>query len=240
MSSISLSRNLTIKISNILDNWLPPIIRDSKYFVYLPFKYLFRDKANIFFTFKQKAPYMSEAEYVKLYQEIDPYLIQRETSLNVECIHATIKSVIGQKVLEVGCGNAFLAKKLSKRYSLTGVDILVDTSTRRENGHIQFINANAEHLPFGKNSFDTTICTHTLEHVLNFEKAVAELRRVTRKRLIIVVPMQKPFKYTFDLHLRFFPFIESFLLALKDIVSPPKNFVCKILDGDIFYYEDRY
>lgn len=239
MSSISLSRNLTIKISNILDNWLPPTLRDSKLFVYLPFKYLFRDKANIFFTFKRRAPYMSEAEYVKLYQEIDPYLIQRETSLNVECIRATIKSVIGQKVLEVGCGNAFLAKKLSKKYSLTGVDILVDTSTRKENGYIQFINANAERLPFEKNSFDTTICTHTLEHVLNFEKAVAELRRVTRKRLIIVVPMQKPFKYTFDLHLRFFPFIESFLLALKDIGSPPKNFVCKNLNGDIFYYENR-
>lgn len=234
-----LSRNLTTKISNILDNWLPPVLRDSKFFVFLPFKYLFRDKADIFFTFKQKAPYMSEVEYVKLYQEIDPYLIQRETSLNIECIRATIKSVIGQKVLEVGCGNAFLAKKLSNKYLLTAADILVDTSTRRENGHIQFINANAEHLPFEKNSFDTTICTHTLEHVLNFEKAIAELRRVTKKRLIIVVPMQKPFKYTFDLHLRFFPFVDSFLLALRGISLPPKSFVCKDLDGDIFYYEDR-
>ena len=236
---MNLSRNLTIKISNILDNWLPPIIRDSKYFVYLPFKYLFRDRANIFFTFKQRAPYMSEEEYVKLYQEIDPYLIQRGTSLNIACVYATTISVIGKRVLEVGCGNAFLAKKLSKKYSVTGVDILVDTSTRKENGNIQFINANAERLPFKENSFDTTICTHTLEHVQNFEKAVAELRRVTKKRLIIVVPIQKPFKYTFDLHLRFFPFVESFLLALKDIGAPPKHSVCKNLDGDIFYYEDR-
>lgn len=236
---MNLSRNLTIRISNILDNWLPPVLRDSKYFVYLPFIFLFRDKANVFFTFKQKAPFMSEKEYVELYQEIDSYLIQRETSLNVDCIRATTKSVIGKRVLEVGCGKAFLAKKLSEKYSVTGVDILVATSTRKENGSMQFVNANAEHLPFKDKSFDTTICTHTLEHVQNFEKTVAELRRVSRKRLIIVVPMQKPFKYTFDLHLRFFPFIESFLLALKDIESPPKYFVCKNLDGDIFYYEDR-
>jgi SAM-dependent methyltransferase len=236
---MKLSRNLAIKISGVLDNWLPPVVRDSKLFVYLPFKYLFRDKAHIFFTFKQKAPYMSGAEYVKLYREIDPYLIKRETSLNTGCILAITQSVMGRKVLEVGCGNAYLAKKLSNKYLLTGVDILVNTSTRKENGYIQFVNANAEHLPFENNSFDTTICTHTLEHVLNFEKAIAELRRVTRKRLIIVVPMQKPFKYTFDLHLRFFPFVESFFLAIKDIGTPPKSFVCKNLGGDIFYYENR-
>lgn len=236
---MKLSRNLAIKIGNFLDNWLPPVIRDSKFFIYLPFKYLFRDKDDVFFTFKQKALYMSDEEYIKLYQEIDPYLIQRKTSLNVNCIRAITNSVIGQKVLEVGCGNAFLAKKLSIKYLMTGVDILVDTSTRKENGHMQFVNANAENLPFENKSFDTTICTHTLEHVLNFEKAISELRRVTKNRLIIVVPMQKPFKYTFDLHLRFFPFVDSFLLALRGISLPPKSFVCKDLDGDIFYYEDR-
>lgn len=236
---MKLSRNIAIKIGNILDNWLPPVVRDSKLFVYLPFKYMFKDKANVFFTFKQKAPHISEAEYIKLYKEIDPYLIKRETSLNTSCILTIMQSVVGQKVLEVGCGNAYLAKKLSNKYSLTGVDILVDTSTRKDNGHIQFVNANAEHLPFEDKSFDTTICTHTLEHVLNFEKAISELRRVTKNRVIIVVPMQKPFKYTFDLHLRFFPFLESFLLALIGVGSPPKSFACKDLDGDIFYYEDR-
>lgn len=236
---MNLSRNLTLKIGRILDNWIPPAIRDSKYFVYFPFKFMFRDKADIFLTFKQRVPFITEKEYIKLYKDIDSYLIQRETSLNTSCIKAITKSVIGKRVLEVGCGNAFLAKKLAKKYLVTAADILVDTSTKNGGGKIHFVNANVEHLPFKNKSFDTTICTHTLEHVQNFEKAVTELRRVTKKRLILVVPMQKPLRYTFDLHLRFFPFVDSFILALRNIQIAPKNFVCKNLGGDIFYYEDR-
>ncbi|KKQ53358.1 hypothetical protein A2865_03830 [Candidatus Woesebacteria bacterium RIFCSPHIGHO2_01_FULL_39_17] len=237
---MNLPRDITLKISKVLDNWIPPTIRDSKYFIYLPFKLMFREKVDIFLTFKEKAPYMTEEEYVKLYKEIDPYLIQRETSLNSESIRSILRSIKGKTVLEVGCGKAYLAKKLSKKYLVTAVDILVDASIKKENGNIHFINANVEHLPFKNMSFETTICTHTLEHVQKFDKAVSELRRVTKKRLILVVPMQKPYKYTFDLHLRFFPFLHSFLLALRDIGEKPKNFVCKNIDGDIFYYENRF
>ena len=42
-----------------------------------------------------------------------------------------------------------------------------------------------ERLPFGDASFDTVICTHVLEHMLDLRAMVAELRRVCRKRLII-------------------------------------------------------
>jgi len=236
---MSLPRNLTIKINYVLDNLLPPIIRDSRYFVYIPFKLLFKDKAEIFLNFKNSASYMSEKRYVRFYEELDPYLIQRETSLNSSCIKDITSSVIGPKVLEVGCGKAYLAKKIAKKYSVTGADILSDTSVSENGNKINFVNANVEHLPFKNKEFDTTICTHTLEHVQLFEQAVTELRRVTKKRLILVVPMQRPYKYTFDLHLRFFPFLESFLLSLKGIRSKPKKFFCKNSEGDIFYYEDR-
>jgi hypothetical protein len=75
--------------------------------------------------------------------------------------------------------------------------------------------------------------------VQNFHKTVSELRRVTKKRLILVVPMQRPYKYTFDLHLRFFPYLHSFLLALRGVEGNKKHFVCKSVGGDIFYYEDK-
>ena len=48
--------------------------------------------------------------------------------------------------------------------------------------------ADVERLPFDDKSFDTTLCDHTLEHVRNFEKAVAELVRVTRRQLLVIVP----------------------------------------------------
>jgi ubiquinone/menaquinone biosynthesis C-methylase UbiE len=88
-------------------------------------------------------------------------------------------------------------------------------------------------LPFGDASFDTVICTHTLEHVRNIHQAVSELRRVTGRRLIIVVPKQRPYRYTFDLHLHFFPYKSNFLTLMGNQAS-----VCQEIGGDIFYVED--
>jgi len=240
MNQVSIPRDITLRVSKVLDELIPSVIRDSRLFVLVPFKLLFRDKANIFLDFKQKAPYLSKSDYKKLYEEIDPYLIssKRSTSLNEKCLDAIMESVVGKSVLEVGCGNAHLLKKLQTKFSVTGVDILIDKTIAKKNRNIKFINAYAEDLPFKNKSYDTVICTHTLEHVQDFEKAVRELRRVTKKRLILVVPKQKPYRYTFDLHLRFFPYIEAFLLAMRD-KQIPHRFECKDLDGDIFYYEDR-
>ncbi|MDR0527945.1 MAG: class I SAM-dependent methyltransferase [Spirochaetaceae bacterium] len=65
-------------------------------------------------------------------------------------------------------------------------------------------------LPFPDHSFDTVLCTHALEHIRNPQKALAELIRVTRKRLIVVVPRQREYRYTVDLHVNFFPYMYSF------------------------------
>ena len=76
--------------------------------------------------------------------------------------------------------------------------------------------------------------THTLEHVRNIHVAIRELRRIARKR-IIVVPRQRPYKYTFDLHLNFFPYTYS----LQSIIGKPKGAsTVKDVDGDIFYMEN--
>jgi hypothetical protein len=59
---------------------------------------------------------------------------------------------------------------------------------------------------------------------------------VTKKRLIVVVPKQRPYKYTFDLHLHFFPYEHS----LRTIMGPNHGAVfCKDVGGDLFYVEDK-
>lgn len=236
---MKLTRDLTLKIAFVFDELIPPIIRDSKWFMYLPLKILFGKKANIFFNFKQKAPFMTEDDYIKLYKEIDSYLIKRETCINSQCVEKILKSVKGEIVLEAGCGNAYLAKLLANKYQVTGADILVDRNIINKNKNIKFVNANIEHLPFPDRSFDTVVCTHTLEHVLNIQPAIKELRRVTKKRLIVVTPCQKQYKYTFDLHIRFFPYIHSFVTEMNYDKTYKKKFVCKKVGGDIYYQEDR-
>ena len=91
----------------------------------------------------------------------------------------------------------------------------------------------AERLSFLEDSFDAVVSTHALEHVIDFEGAVAELRRVSRSLLIIVVPRERPFFYSLNLHLHFFPYLEAFLLR----VEPRGDWECVDLGGDIFYVE---
>jgi len=74
----------------------------------------------------------------------------------------------------------------------------------------KFIKADITELPFSNQSFDVVLCTHALEHIRNPKKALSELIRITRKRLIIVVPRQREYRYTVDFHVNFFPYLYSF------------------------------
>src|SRR3546814_5645547 len=94
---------------------------------------------------------------------------------------------------------------------LTAVDFIIDSETRKRAEGISFHEANIERLPFPDKSFDTVICTHVLEHILDFRGALAELRRVAAKRLIIVVPQEREYRFTFNPHLHFFPYPHSYL-----------------------------
>ena len=69
-----------------------------------------------------------------------------------------------------------------------------------------FVETPAEKLPFADGAFDTVVSTHMLEHVRDLHRVLAELRRVTKRRLIIVVPCERPHLYTPSLHIHFFPY----------------------------------
>lgn len=80
-------------------------------------------------------------------------------------------------------------------------------------------------LPFRDLSFDTVVCAHTLEHIPDLFGAAAELRRVAR-RVIVVVPRQRYYRYTVDYHLHFFPSAAP-LLHLFDGTA-----TATVIDGD--------
>jgi len=197
---------------------------------------MYGKNAKIVFEFKEKVPFMDKDDFAKIYSNFEKYDPDRETDLNNGCIEKIIANIKGESVLEAGCGKAFLAGKISGLgYKITAVDIKIDEKIKSKYSNVIFKNETIENLSFEDNKFDTVICTHTLEHVEDLPVAIKELRRVTKKRLIIVVPKQRPYKYTFDLHVHFFPYVFSFLQVMK----PAKNsYYCKIVGGDIFYYED--
>ena len=183
--------------------------------------------------FKEKAPFLNDEEFGDYYKLLADVHIQRATDLNRKCVDEILGSIVGEAVLDVGCGRGYLAEKIAVEHGkdVVGVDIIIPDALKK--GRVKYIEGNIESIPFDDGHFDTVICTHTLEHVQDIGCAVKELRRVTRKRLIIAVPRQREYKYTFDLHLHFFPYTFSLLKIMK---NPKATCVC--LDNDIFYMED--
>lgn len=233
---MKLSRDVAIKLHFLLDELVPPLIRDSRLLMAPLLRIVFGKQAPLVAQYKQKAQRMSHRQMRWAYHKIHPYEMKRETHLNARCVEEILKNAEGPRVLDAGCGNGFLAQRLSERHAVTACDMNIDPALSKKYPGVRFCTANIEQLPFKKDSFDTVVCTHTLEHVQHFFKAVNELRRVARKRLIIVVPCQRPYQYTFDLHLHFFPYPHS----LMTLMEPAKNSaVCRNVGGDLVYVEDR-
>jgi hypothetical protein len=182
---VAIKREWSILFNNFLDNFLPPILHDARWFMSLPMKILFKDKAKTISDFKKRVYGYTTEEFAGVYEEVSDSNLQGETDLNQECVEAILQSLTGDTALEVGSGRGYLA--------------------------------------------------NTLEHVRDIVRSLEELRRVARKRLIIVVPKQRPYLYTFNLHIHFFPYDFSLLAILR----PKSNYQLKNLGGDWFYIENK-
>lgn len=233
---MKLSRDIALKIHWVFDQLVPPVLRDQKWFMYIPIRMAFRHKAKHYFDFKFKAHELTDEEFKALYKDVSEVMFERETDLNRRSIELIQQHVKGHNVLEVGCGGGYLSRLLSEKYSITAFDINISDEVKSIPG-IKFVEGNLEALPFADKEFDTVVCTHTLEHVLNLQPAIRELRRVARN-CIIIVPRQRPYKYTFDMHINFFPYDFTFLNVMKPKNQlPARQYKCLDADGDIFYFE---
>lgn len=229
---MKLSRNFTLSIHFILDKLLPPLLRDSRWFMAPIFRLLFGQKSTYYLNFKEKLPYLSDQEINHYYEILADTFIQRETDLNVESIQFIEKEIQGNAVLDVASGRGFLAQKLaSLGHSVTAVDI-VQPSRFKNSENPYFLTAEITALPFPENHFDTVVCTHTLEHIRNLPLALQEVRRVCKQRLIVVVPCQREYRYTFDLHIHFFPYEHN----LRYYVGSGGSIIKA--GGDFIYIED--
>ena len=225
-----LSRAITSPINWVLDNLMPPALRDSRVIMGPLFWILFGRRSHEFTTFKAAAPFLSAAEFRDWYSRTADLHIRRESDLTPGVLEHLLARLTGSSALDVGAGRGFLSRRLAERLRgpVVGVDIVAPA---RPSG--PFARADGEALPFPDRAFDTVTCCHVLEHVQNAEAVIRELRRVTRQRLIVVVPRQREYRYTFDLHIRFFPYVES----LQQLMRCPSA-ACQIVDNDIVYVEE--
>ena len=99
----------------------------------------------------------------------------------------------GQKVLDVGCGKAFLLFELTQvvpGLQVYGIDIskyALSHAKEEIKDRLQY--GKAQEIPFADNEFDLVISLTTLHNlkIFDLEKAVKEIDRVSKKNSYIVV-----------------------------------------------------
>ena len=117
-----------------------------------------------------------------------------------EFLGETVRPRPGTRILDVGCGEGTAVLSLG-RLQISQVDLLaidqrfdrVKQTVRSASAHnirVRAACADACHLPFRSDIFDSTFCVAVLQHVREVAVAVSELARVTKPggRIVAVEP----------------------------------------------------
>jgi SAM-dependent methyltransferase len=226
--------SMTRIIRFLLDECIPPVLRDRRWF-YLPVLKIFNKKMDI--DFRKKAYRMTEEEYQHAYEKICPL---RKTDMTPRRLDFVLSHLTGRNILEVGCGNGDVSIACAQKgYEIVATDLaeenleLVKEKASARGLNISTQKANVEKLPFSDKQFDVIICLHTLEHVRDLFGTIQEIKRVASKRIIIIVPRERYYRYACNYHLNFFGGPEQLMLAMKIA-----NAKCEVIEDTLCYIGD--
>jgi SAM-dependent methyltransferase len=235
---MQIGTRVTNRIRWILDERIPRSLREARWFMApLFFVWCKGRHVRTWMDFKRIAPAMTRTELRDFYRQATSFASERDSDTNPAAL-AHVRSVIdpaASSLLDVGCGRGHFLRTLQKDEAqasmrLTGCDL----TDRAAVGRASYVVGDTESLPFSDEAFEVVTCFHTLEHLLRPDAAIAELRRICRRQLILVVPRQKYFFYTMDLHLNFFPEAAAFAALLGVSEDAIQQF-----GDDLVYLENR-
>lgn len=146
-------------------------------------------------------------------------------------VESLIKQCNASTLLDVGCAEGLFIRFLSKdrEYSV-GVDIskpkLMRAKAYGNNHDSSFILTDASCLPFRDSSFDMVICIDVLRYLINLDKAISELFRVSKK-YVIIQSATDPRK------------IFSSEIIQRDYSKIKKDFMLNPFDGELWFISSR-
>ncbi|MFN8714469.1 MAG: class I SAM-dependent methyltransferase [Bacteroidota bacterium] len=227
-----MNRDLTNAIRYVMDEWIPPVIRDSRWFMYPFFWFAYRGR-NIkeVMDFKSRVYSFTPEDYDRFYNNLNTISRNRITDINKPSLAFILDNIdsSAESLIDVGSGNGYLLRTIRERHpnlKLTAFDI----KDKDDSPEYTYVKGNIEQMPFPDKSFDVVTCSHTVEHLIKLEQCMKELVRIARKQVFIVTPCQRYYYYTLDEHVNFFPFKEKLTSAI-----PLEKFECHKLNGDWAY-----
>lgn len=111
------------------------------------------------------------------------------------------KMSVGADISPAACRLASgLAKTERDRYRLIEDIDNISLNSDAMVSRTAFVPADAERLPFKDNSFDVCICRDALEHIVNWEDALKDMKRCLRPggSIMLVIPISKRIDFNID------------------------------------------
>lgn len=145
-----------------------------------------------------------------------------------------LDSITIYTVLDVGCGEGYVTnhiKKYKNNIKIEALDFSREIIQIAGIMHpqIRFSQGSIYSLPFKDNTFDLVVANEVLEHLEYPEKAIEEIKRVSRKYCIITVPNEPFFRMANILR---FKYLSSFGNTPGHLKNWTKNNFKKLLNNN--------
>lgn len=143
-------------------------------------------------------------------------------------------------VLDLGCGEGFLISCLPDLKKIVGIDISKVALNKarkilKNKPNIQLSWGDAQKLNIPNQSFDKIICSETLEHLPQPEKAIKEIHRVLKKNGLAIISVPDEKRIQFIMKVAKFFFLDKLLHTMRKeknydwhLQQADKNFIFNI------------
>lgn len=123
----------------------------------------------------------------RMYQE---YLVPGMFEALTTRVESRLAISPGLRVLDVACGTGVLSRTLARAGAeVTGLDLTPPmlAIAREYSPEIEFVEASADAIPFGDDSFDAATCQQGLQFFPNRQLALTQIRRVVKPGGTVVI-----------------------------------------------------
>lgn len=125
-------------------------------------------------------------------------LVKLAVWIYLKQLFALLRRCAFRQVLDIGGGEGHIANKISAAFAVPVVCLEPNRKfVQQHTGkypRVSYLQGSAYHIPKNAKSIDLVLCLEVLEHLPEPAKAVAELRRVAKRWIIISVPNEPFFR----------------------------------------------